>query len=434
MRGFGSSNYIHYEPFDNSNLLSANNLSLGLTELPHYDIANTKMLLSFGADFAATWLSPVNLSNAYGHMRQGRKGIRGRFVQVEPRMSLSGANADEWVPARPGTEGVLALAMAHVIVNEGLYKGPDKAQWKTLLKAYSPKKVSTLAEVDEAVITRLAKEFAHAHPSLAIGGENLSSYDNGKDALIAVNILNHVAGNIGVKGGVMANPPPIYSDKKEPNAGKRLSELTTAALRSKVKTLITYNANPVFTTPGAMKTTEALDKIPFIASISSFMDDTTAMADLILPAHTYLEDWGDDFARTGAGFSVATLMQPAVSPLYNTKSAGDIFLDLARGVGGLDESLKAKSFKDYLKNSWKTFYGPGIGFNKFWNNLLKDGGRWKKGRSGSKLGPLTVAGVKNHLPKGPSGFDGSESRYPFYLTLHPSVHLDGRGANLPWIQ
>ncbi|MEE9543093.1 MAG: molybdopterin-dependent oxidoreductase, partial [Thermodesulfobacteriota bacterium] len=434
MRGFGSSNYFHYEPFGLENLMSANGETLGVARIPNYDIANTKLLLSFGADFASTWLSPVNLSNSYGHMRQGRPGVRGRFVQVEPRMSLSGANADEWVPARPGTEGVLALAMANVIVNSGLYKGADSAQWKSLLRGYSPKKISAIAEVDESSIKRLAKEFALAKPSLAIGGELLSSYDNGADALNAVNVLNHVAGNIGVKGGVQANPSAIYSDRKGPAVKTKLTELIRAADKKRVKTLIMYNANPLFATPEAMGTKAALSKIPYIASLSSFMDDTTAMADLILPVHTYLEDWGDDFARMGAGSSVATIMQPAVSPIYNTKSAGDIFLDLARGVGGLDGSLKDKSFKDYLRGSWKGIHGGGPGFNKFWNNLLRDGGMWKKGRSGKRIGPVTVAKVKGRIPKGPSNFAGSESEYPFYLTLHQSMHHDGRGANLPWMQ
>src|SRR5262245_49343882 len=84
------------------------------------DIANATYLISFGARFLETWRSPVMYSRAYGEFRSSRGKARGRFVHVEPRMSLTAANADEWIPAIPGTEAVLALALVHVIAREGL--------------------------------------------------------------------------------------------------------------------------------------------------------------------------------------------------------------------------------------------------------------------------------------------------------------------------
>ena len=97
-------------------LRRANALSFGREQLPTFDLPNARFVLSFGADFLGTWNSPVSQGHGYGLMRQGRPGIRGAFVQVESRMSQTGANADEWVPAKPGTEGVLALGLAHVIM------------------------------------------------------------------------------------------------------------------------------------------------------------------------------------------------------------------------------------------------------------------------------------------------------------------------------
>ena len=87
-------------------------------------------MLNFGADFLGTWNSPVSHARAYGEMRQGRAGVRGRFVQLESRMSQTGASADEWVPIRPGTEGVLALGLAHVIMRDKLRPAarPDPAR------------------------------------------------------------------------------------------------------------------------------------------------------------------------------------------------------------------------------------------------------------------------------------------------------------------
>src|SRR2546423_1666388 len=81
-------------------------------QLPTFDLARSRYVISFGADFLGTWNSPVAQNAAYGDMRQRRPGVRGKLVQVETRMSQTGANADEWVPIRPGTEGVLALGLA----------------------------------------------------------------------------------------------------------------------------------------------------------------------------------------------------------------------------------------------------------------------------------------------------------------------------------
>ena len=101
-------------------LRRANAISFGHEQLPTFDLARARYVLSFGADFLGTWNSPVAQSAAYGEMRQGRPGVRGTFVQVESRMSQTGANADEWVPVKPGTEGVLALGLAHVILADKL--------------------------------------------------------------------------------------------------------------------------------------------------------------------------------------------------------------------------------------------------------------------------------------------------------------------------
>src|SRR5262245_48533173 len=95
---------------------------------PIFDIANATYLLSFGARFLETWHSPVMYSLAYGEFRSAKNHARGRLVQVEPRMSLTAANADEWLPAAVGTEGLVALSIAQVIAREGLIKGAASSE------------------------------------------------------------------------------------------------------------------------------------------------------------------------------------------------------------------------------------------------------------------------------------------------------------------
>ncbi|MBI5453521.1 MAG: molybdopterin-dependent oxidoreductase [Deltaproteobacteria bacterium] len=433
---FGSSNYAHYGLFQRKNLAFANLSTMGSASVPHYDIENTKYLLSFGADFSSTWVSPVNYSNGYGKMRQGA-GERGKLVQVEPRLSLTGANADEWVPAKPGTEALLALAIANTIVEKGLAR--DGAAWRGVLSRYKAKDVASICDVSAERIEAIAVEFARTRPSLAIAGDSVSSYENGIAGAIAVNILNQVAGNIGIAGGVMPNGDDLGGGKKI-DFGRRISTLIAAMNADKVKTLIVYGANPVFTTPKAAKLEEALSKVPFIASFGSFMDETTAQADLILPAHTSLEDWGDDFPDPGVAAPVASIIQPAVGPVFDTKSLGDIFIELAKAVGGNAASkITAPNFAEYLKSSWKELYSRNremaagtLGFEDFWNKTLQNGGWWGPPR---KRTATVSARASEHLTGGPARFEGEEGQYPFYLIPYAqTAYLDGRGANLPWLQ
>ena len=440
MQNFGSPNYIQYDLFQHKELIFANKVSMGINILPYYDIGNTNLLLSFGADFLNTWLSPVNHSLGYGHMRQGRHGSRGRLVQIEPRLSLSGANADEWIPVRPGTEGILALSLAYTIIEEGYYKGQDINEWNKILSPYKPEMISELTNTDNERIRTLAREFASARPGLAIAGENAASYTDGVNHIIAVNILNHLADNIGKTGGVISNPEaPI----KKTQSLKDIDALLRNARAGEVETLITYNTNPVFTLPHNSKIQEALENIPFVVSLSCFMDETTAHADLILPTNSSLEDWGDDIAEPAPGHNTATIMQPAVSPLYDSRNAGDILLSTAKRLGNrLQKNMPWDNFRDFFIESWKTIYekqrhtyaGEPV-FEDFWNKVLTQGGWWDQEKHTHQSIHFIKDNVKRFISSSPSLFQGNEDEFPFYLILYAhSGYYDGRHANLPWLQ
>src|ERR1700749_1688708 len=118
LQGFGVAPAVWYEPFDEGVLRAANFSSFGHFQMPTFDLGRADYVLSFGADFLGTWNSPIAQSIGYGEMRRGRPGRRAKFVQVESRMSQTGANADEWIACKPGSEGALALGIAHVILAE----------------------------------------------------------------------------------------------------------------------------------------------------------------------------------------------------------------------------------------------------------------------------------------------------------------------------
>jgi len=439
MNQLGSSRLLHYDFAHPQTLYAAIDRLFGDAHLPYYDLRNTRFLLSFGADYLGSWISPVHHGLGFGHSRQGRDGDRGRFVQIEPRMSLSGAAADEWVAANPGTEGVLALGLANHIVSEGGYERADREAWAAALEPYSTAAVAAQTGVPAATITRLAETFAGTQPSLAIGGGAAGNHSNGVGALVAVNALNYLVDNVGREGGLVFNPLPIVGQGANASQAtySDMLDLAEAARQGAIEVLILNQTNPVFALPAAAEFREALAEIPLIVSLSSFMDETTAMADLILPSHTYLESWGDDFPEPGVGFSVGAVSQPVVSPLYDTRATGDIVLGLARELG-FAAAFPWSDMEEYLREGWREIYARGVtdetqGFDEFWTDVLR-AGAW--GETRRRVRPAAVdASVIESIGVEEPEFSGSSDEYPFVLHPYLSNTLhDGRSANLPWMQ
>ncbi len=444
MNLLGSEHYQQYDFTYPSALAAANKTSFGTDVLPYYDIENADFLLSFGADFLGTWLSPVHYSLAYGNLRQGRQGQRGKTVQVEPRMSLSGAAADEWIAARPGTEGLLALGIAHVLVSSGSYTGNDRDEWSSALQAYSPSMVSAETDVSEDTIVRIAEEFGASTASLAIAGGATAAGTNAVASVVAVNALNHLAGNLGKPGGVILNSAQAFpaAAGAGPAGLQGALDLVAAMQAGDVEVLLVHDTNPVFSLPDNVGFRQAMENVPLIVALSSFHDETTAMADFILPTNTYLESWGDDVPDPGVGFPVTSLSQPVVAPLYDTLPVGDIILSLARQIGGeLPIHMPWASMEEFIKDRWREEYdermseGQDQNFEAFWQAVL-EAGVW--GQPGAAAGgqpesssSSTIAAIADPVSK----FAGDETDYPF--VLHPyltATFLDGRGANLPWLQ
>jgi anaerobic selenocysteine-containing dehydrogenase len=459
MRQLGSHNYLQYEFTHQHNLYQANKLLFDQERIPYYDIKNTQYLLSFGADYLTSWLSPVHHSLSYGHMRQGRPGQRGKFVQVEPRLSLTGANADEWVAAKPGTEGLLALGIAHLMVRNGHYKGGDQEDWSKALAQYTPERVSRQTGVDSQRLTGIAEEFARSSHSLAIGGGAAANHTNGISNLIAINSLNYLAGNLQKPGGILFNSPANSPNSLSPSSLS--TSFTAQASYTRVKAfmeslakdndslLLFHHCNPLFNLPNPSEIKAALQNAGTIVSLANFMDESTQMADLVLPTHSYLESWGDDVPEPGVGFPVAALSQPVVTPLYDTRASGDILLSLADKLGGdVRKALPWSDMEAYLKNRWHNIYVEkravidSSSFESFWQDVLQAGVWGEAPKDSAEDTPkdaaeLQISGKRllSQLTFETAQFAGDPQTFPF--VLHPfltqALH-DGRGANLPWMQ
>jgi len=434
---------IEFAFFDDSVMRLANSASFGYALPPTVDIGQSNYVISLGADFLGTWNSPVAQSVGFGNMRKGRPGQRGKFVQFEPRISQTGASADEWIPVRPGFEGRLALSLAHVLIAEKL-RVPAAAGragsliegWPQGLPDYAPEKMAEQVGVKGDTIARIAREAAAHDPAVAMIGDAALAHTNGLFNAIAVNALNALLGSVGRQGGILFSPVP---SPKQPAASFAtwVSQISSGA--AAVRVLLLYNANPVFATPIAWGVREALDKIPFIASFGSFIDETSALADLILPDHSPLESWLEDIPVAGSAKSVFSLAPPAMNPLHNSRSTPDVLLDVAHQLGGdVAKALPWKSYEEAIRDSFAVLYKQKANkaaknVDEFWQQAQKQGGWWSNEESKGSPSSGASAGTakKSSVPQ----FYGDLSQYPFFfLPFASQLFYDGSLANLPWMQ
>ncbi|MFQ5850152.1 MAG: molybdopterin-dependent oxidoreductase [Candidatus Binatia bacterium] len=425
LNALGSHRRLRYEPFGYEPLRAANRIAFGRSTIPTYDIAGARLLLSFGADFLETWISPVSYSAAFSAMRAYRQGEMGKFIHVDPRLSLTAASADEWIPVKPGTEALLALGMIHVILSEGLdvLSGEERESVRLLVGSYSSEAVAAQTEVPAKTVRRLARAFAEIRPSLALGGGTATGGPQATTAMVAVNLLNHVVGNVGQTVRFAPTASFDHLARYEEMIG-----LIQTMDRGEVPLLLFSSVNPLFTIPPSAGFRQALAKVPWVVSFSSFLDETTAEADLILPDHSPLESWGDYIPWKG----VHGLVQPAMSPLFETRALGDVLLSLARQIGGeMTQALPWGWFIRFLAEEWKHLHSrvaPDTEFTTFWEEALRRGGVWEPvGAEPVRLNPELF-----RIAFEESTFDGEG---PFYLLPYPSLtHFDGRGSNRPWLQ
>jgi anaerobic selenocysteine-containing dehydrogenase len=425
---FGAPAPVVHELFSDDILRRANEMSFGFAQLPTLDLANANYVIGFGADFLGTWNSPVAQAAAYGRMRQGRPGVRGAFVQVESRMTPTGACADEWVPARPGTEGVLALGLAHVLLRDGLRPAAGGRAtalidgWAAGLPDHTPDKVASTTGVSAARIERLAHEFAERGPSIAIVGGPPLAHTNALFTALAVNALNQLAGAVGQKGGVSFTPQLARPAAAAPRS---LEALVSSAAP---QVLLVDQVNPVFSAPRALKVKEALEQIPFIVSFSSFVDETSVLADLILPDHSFLESWIARVPESGSTQAVVSVAGPAMKPLFQTRSTGDVLLDVAHKLQKpLD--LPWDTFEAMLQAS----LAP-LG-DEAWTTAQKQAGWWGDLPKNAVVPPAAVPARAVPAKYVEPTFDGDAGQYPFHFLPYASASfLDGSLAHLPWLQ
>jgi anaerobic selenocysteine-containing dehydrogenase len=437
--GYGAQSMGLY-PIDQTVLRTAIKRTYGQDALPDFDIAHADFIISFGADFLGTWVDPTHFMRGYGEFRQGEGRHRGYLVHFDSRYSVTAAAADEWKYVNPGSEGLLALAMASTIIREGLGNS-DASRALTggdvnLLSRYEESNIADQIGMSPSTIADLARRFAQAGKegrALVIGGGSAGAHTNGVFNLTAIYALNFLVGSVNVPGGIIFNPAAHQSQIY--GAPVREWKAALDAMRAGVtKVLLIRDANLVHSLSAQLKVTEALDSLDTIISFSSFLDDTTARADLILPGHTPFEEWGTDTPDLGPGYRTVAFQQPVVKRFRDTMAFGDVLIRTAAELG---KAMPWNSMKEAVRSDARELHNTKRGsvtqptFEEFWKRSLERGGWWDQSDTEDGT-PVPVI-----LPRNPefAEIPGDPVVFPLHLVPFEGHGIGtGQYAHLPWAQ
>jgi molybdopterin-containing oxidoreductase family iron-sulfur binding subunit len=427
--------HVVWDPMQPVGIAKASELVFGTYGVPTYAIDKAEVVVNFGADFLETFVNPVGYARQWADSRRSEKPLR--FVHIEPRLSLTGANADMWLKSNPGSEVRVALFLIEQLLQRGKGQGLSSdvlSNLKQLTKGVSAEAVSEETGISKDRLLLVAEYLADADVSLVLAGGPAANTSNPLPLQVAVNFLNLMLGNVG-KTVILA------SMAKPQSSAKNLASAIDDMAAEKVDVLITYGTNPAFSFPDSFGYEFAVNKVGLkggttskkaglVVALSSHLDETTQKADYILPLHTTLEDWG--YVRpTGGSIS---LIQPSMRPIFETQSVGDVFLTIAANAEKNVAPSGVTTFDAFVKNNYlaATSSQAGADTQKFWMSSLEKGGYFPEGgdtaASRASVNPgafaLSFGIAPAHLK------DGELALYPY-----PSVKtFDGRAANRPWMQ
>lgn len=357
-----------------------------------YDYRNTNYLLIFGAAFLEAY-RPFNNMQVWGYIRT--KAPKTRVTVVDVRTTTTGAAADHLLLVKPGTDGALALAIAHVILTEGLWDrrfvgdftdGRNRFKsgvvvdpatfaerwtkdlvlwWNAEVKDRTPAWAAGITGVPERRIVEVAREFGTTRPAMAIFERGPTTHTNGVYNGMAIHALNALVGAMYAEGGLMNQMSPPYAplpwkaadymddiakaaaaakkpriDKVKtaawPMASNMIQELPVNHLGGdpyKLDTVMFYLTNPMFSAPDCTVWEKALAEL-FVIETSPFPSETSWYADLVLPDHTYLERWQDTPTYPFQGWPMTGLRSPTIKPIHDTKAFGDTLIEIGKRIDG----------------------------------------------------------------------------------------------------
>ena len=387
LAAFGMPGHLPYHADGDTGAALAHQQAYGVA-WPRFDFSAARLIVSFGADFLDGWGASVPQQLDFADARAKLDGAP-RLVYVGPRRSLTGLNADEWIDCKPGSE----LAIARAILGGG----------------GSVADAATRSGVSEERLSRLASEIAAARPSLVLAS---SATGSGGELASAVAAFNRTAGNV----GVTIRPAESVAGLGGAATYGDVIDLVARMNNGQVPLLFVRGVNPVYSTPKAAGFGEAMAKVPFKVSFSSYPDETTELCDLVLPDHHSLEQWGDAEPVPG----VLGLQQPVMDPVFNTRATADALIAAAKADPAVAGRFPQASYREWLI---ARFPGGATAFAAALTTGLATGA------------PARTSAARRVVPPAAAPTAIEQTDGDFYFVPYPSPTLGvGDGANKPWLQ
>ncbi len=410
-----------FEPFAYESARTAHKMVLGVDGLPSFRMAEADTLISLGADFLETWLSPVEYARQFKAMHGYDRGAKGRFFHISPCQSLTAASADLWLSPVPGGEGAVACALLRLALAQG--RGDHlPADFRDALvqavSAFTPQKAARGAGVPAEAIGKIGQAMLAADAPLVLGS---SAASNGPAALradLAADLLNRVL------DPELARVDLTARHRVETAARRTdILDLFGGLNEEPDGVLLLNNVNPLYAMPAAEAVREALSREDlFVVAFSNFMDETARAADLVFPVQLPLESW-DEYGGKSGLFST---LQPAMGKLSRWPHIGDVLLQAAFEP----DQRPAADYEAFLADRVASRY-----------TMATDRERLETFRVGGRL--TAPAGEGEAIPDLPTPepdvlsilFQPVEpASEGIRFTALPSVRFfDGRGANRSWL-
>ena len=493
---YGSPNLFRM-PSAADGLRLAAELTTGKASPFAFSLGNAEYILSFGANL---FEGAGATSLMFPAMRQWTRETPVKLVQVESRCSATASKADRFLAVAPGTEAMLAMGIAHLMVSSGSYDadfvknnvfgfedwidptGKKHQGFRSLVTsaAYSPEEVAKSTGLEAAKIIEVAKEFAARPKAVAVWAIGQPDVTNGAYHQLVFTALNALKGNLKPNGLVSLTPavplaslPAVQKDSASESMQVRLDLAKSGPLpfrqnglygfldsvstgpKYPIEILLVHEANPSYSLAENKLFQAALAKVATLVSFSSYMDETSAQADFILPNHTAFERWDDIVGIPGASFGYYAVSAPVIKPLLDTRHTGDALLSLAAGMGGsVGASMPWKSYEEYLKfrvdglaqaQKGAVAEKPDVPIIKLsagepvQPNFSNGADLWKKLKAGSCWydTPAAIAGFETpagklmlaYLSIGQKGGPGADDKY--YLAHFENINPSGSESEFP---
>jgi molybdopterin-containing oxidoreductase family iron-sulfur binding subunit len=394
LRKYKGSEWIQYDAISYSAILEANKISFGKQVIPDYRFDKAKMILSLGADFLGTWLSPTEYTRQFSSRRDPEHDMN-RLIQMESIMSLTGSNADERIQIKPSQELAILMNIYKEVVNN--------VENRNFIAPASPIDVT---EISKSLLAKRGK-------SLVISGSNV------KENHLIVNEINRLLGNVGQT--ILFNSFLRTHYALDSN----MESLVRKMQNGNINALLVWNVNPGYTWYNRDGFNEGLKKVGLTVSLSGFPNETDSLVQYICPDHNYLESWNDAEAKK-EHFS---LMQPAISHMFDTRQMADTLLKWSGSTIGFYDFIKAYWVDNMMKRQ-SEFTDP----VSFFDHTLQ------KGIFEPGTAALKNATINNKSRTFP--FDGqsvktedSKDKNSIEIVFYENIAVgEGRQANNPWLQ